>query len=76
MKLNVHDPKAQDYAVFLDGEEERFCFEADEELGEAKCFVTRGPKGSEEILCTENDLGEPVPSTITKHGKVEFRKKR
>jgi hypothetical protein len=74
MKLNIKNAGAQRYRIFLDDEELLFCFEADEEAGEVKCYETSGPKGREEIVCDYDDNDKPTPRVVTRKGKVVIRK--
>lgn len=60
---------AHRFDVYLDGERLDKCFEADDEAGYARCYAT-------------DDNGQPIVDgsgedlvTVTKYGKVEFRKR-
>jgi hypothetical protein len=73
MRLNVNEPwgnVARRYAkAYLDGEELKDCFEADEEAGVARCYV-RDEKGHLKGQMTNRGM-EPVVQE--RRGRVEIR---
>ena len=62
MHMDSKHPEAKDHEVYCDGEKLKYCYEASEEEGWAKCYTL------EYILEDSNE------DTCTYRGKIEIRR--
>lgn len=69
MKLNVEDPNALNFEIFLNGKLQKLCFEADEEKGYIKNY-----KSDKNGLIICDEQMNPIIKIL--HGNVEIKKSK